>query len=530
MLERLAEKIMLSWGWRRALIAFAAGLLSVLALAPVNFFVIMFVSVSVLVWLIDGASGKADAGMVGRLRPAFVTGWWFGFGYFTGGLFWLGNALLIEADQFAWALPLAVFGLPAFLALFYGAATALARLFWSDGFGRIAVLAAAFGLIEFARQFLLTGFPWNAIGYTIAPIPVMMQTASIFGIDGLNILAVFVFAAPALIGTRRGMLPGIALAAILFFGNIGYGFYILRTPKMMPPDDMVIRIVQPNIDQSLKWQPEDREAIFLDLLKLTARPSVDSEKRPDIIIWPETAIPFLLTDNPAALLQIADTLETGQTLVTGAVRAEGERGGPDTRYYNAIYVIDDKGEIVAASDKSHLVPFGEYLPLEFLLSRLGLETVAQSFGGFSAAASRSLLSLPGGLTVLPLICYEAIFPSMMEIKGQSGDLLLNVTNDDWFGLSPGPYQHLRQAQLRSVETRLPLLRAANSGISAVIAPDGSLNQLLSLGEKGVIDTLIPEAMVAKTTYAKRELNFWLFFAIMVLLGIFSRFGKRRGCD
>lgn len=516
---------MLSWGWRRAFIAFAAGLLADLALPPVNFFAVMFISLPVLVWLIDGASGNANASLLGRLRPAFVTGWWFGFGYFTGGLFWIGNALLIEADQFAWALPLAVFGLPAFLALFYGVAAAIARLFWSDGFGRIAVLAAAFGLVEYARQFLLTGFPWNSIGYTIAPVPVMMQTAAIFGLGGLNLLAVFVFAMPALIGTRRGWLPGGVLATILFAVHVGYGAYIMQRPQPEPLSDTMVRIVQPNIDQSVKWQPGDREAIFQDLLELTARPPAEGEKRPDIIIWPETAIPFLLTDNPAALSQIADTLQVGQTLVTGAVRAEGEQGDPQTRYYNAIYVIDDEGEIVAASDKSHLVPFGEYLPLENLLARAGLKTVAQSFGGFSSANNRTMLSLPGGIKALPLICYEAIFPAMMEIAGERGDLLLNVTNDDWFGNSPGPYQHLRQAQLRAVETRLPLLRSANSGISTVIAPDGVFNQLLPLDEKGLINARLPLKMAPETTYEKRELNFWLFFAIMVLLGIFSRFGK-----
>lgn len=531
-MERIAEKIMLCWGGKRILVSMLAGALTVLALPPFNFFAVLFVSFPVLVWLLDGASGPAEAGPIGRLRPAFLTGWWFGFGYFVAGLWWLGNALLVEADSFAWALPIAVLGLPAVLAVFYGVAAAAARLLWSDGLGRIAALSAAFGLAEFARAYLFTGFPWNAIGYAAMPAPLMMQSAEIVGIYGMSALAVFVFSAPALIGTRRGAASGILLALVLFLAHVGYGWVAMSRYDATQPSQAgaVIRIVQPAIDQSAKWDIAERERIFSNLLQLSAYPPAEGAQRPTHIIWPETALPFLLTENPGALSRMADMLQVGQTLVTGAVRQEEGVGGATRRFYNTIYAIDDEGQIVGSADKAHLVPFGEYLPFEGLFRRFGLTPVAESFGGFSGADRRGLLSLPGGLSAVPLICYEAIFPRLAEIDGESGTLLLNLTNDAWYGFTPGPYQHLRQAQLRAVETRLPLVRAANNGISVVTDAAGRVVASLPLGDMGVFDVDLPVAGVSFWDNAKRQISFGLIVAIMVLLAMVSRRSKSYGSD
>ncbi|MCY0093096.1 apolipoprotein N-acyltransferase [Hoeflea ulvae] len=531
-MERIAEAIMLSWGGKRILAAFGTGALSVLALPPFNFFAVLFVSFPVLVWLLDGASGPAEAGFLGRLRPAFATGWWFGFGYFVAGIWWLGNALLVEGEGFAWALPLAVLGLPAGLALFYGVTTALARLLWSDGVGRIAALSAAFGLGEWARGYLFTGFPWNAIGYAAMPAPLMMQSSELVGIFGMSALTVFVFSAPALVGTRRGAAAGIAVALALFSAHVGYGWYALaRVDAAEPqPARAVIRIVQPAIDQSAKWDMSERERIFARLLELSAVPPREDQPRPTHIVWPETALPFLLTENPGALSRIAGMLQVGQTLITGAVRFEDGVAGAPSRYYNTIYVIDDEGQIIGSADKAHLVPFGEYLPFETLMRRFGLEPVAETFGGFSAADRRGLLDLPGGLGAIPLICYEAIFPDMATVPDGRGSLLLNVTNDAWYGNTPGPYQHLRQAQLRAVETRLPLVRAANSGISAVVDAGGRVVASLGLGEAGVFDVELPPSAGDFSYIRNRQFNFGLIIAIMLGTAVWSRRRKRQGFD
>lgn len=531
-MERIAESIMLSWGGKRILLAFAAGALAVLALPPFNFFAVLFISFPVLVWLLDGASGSAERGLLGRMRPAFATGWWFGFGYFVAGLWWLGNALLVDANGLAWALPLAVFGLPAILALFYGLATATAWLLWSDGIGRIAALGAAFGLTEWLRSFALTGFPWNAIGYAAMPVPLMMQSVEFVGIFGMSALTVFVFAAPALVGTRQGAVTGLVAALVLFSAHVGYGWFALYRLDATPAvaSNAIVRIVQPAIDQSAKWDLEERERIFARLLAFSAVPPREGEPRPTHIIWPETALPFLLTENPGALSRIADMLQIGQTLVTGAVRFEDGVGGAPQRYYNTIYVIDDEGQIIGSADKAHLVPFGEYLPFETLLRRFGLTPVAETFGGFSAADRRGLLTLPGGFGVVPLICYEAIFPALSSVPEGRGDLLLNLTNDAWYGMTPGPYQHLRQAQLRSVETRTPLVRAANNGISAVVDTGGRIIGGLPLGEAGVFDVALPSPSDQFWHIRIKRFNFGLIIVIMVVMAVVARKSKKQRFD
>ncbi len=220
-MERLAGRIILLWGWRRALVAFLAGALTVLGQAPYDFFAACFVSFPALVLLLDGATGEPGAGRFGRLRPAFGIGWWFGFGYFLAGLWWIGGAMLVEADSFAWALPLATIGIPLGLAFFYGFATAVARLLWSDGIGRIAALAFGFALAEWLRSFLFTGFPWNAVGYAAMPVPLLMQSVSVVGMNGMNALAVFVFSMPALLANRRHGGLGLGLAALLVIAHVG---------------------------------------------------------------------------------------------------------------------------------------------------------------------------------------------------------------------------------------------------------------------------------------------------------------------
>ncbi|OJF90503.1 apolipoprotein N-acyltransferase [Pararhizobium antarcticum] len=525
-MERLAGSIMLLSGWRRALVAVLAGAIAVLALPPLGIFAAPFVSFTLLVWLLDGASGDPDAGIVRRSLPAFAIGWWFGFGYFLGGIWWLGNALLVEADEFAWALPLAVIGLPAVLAVYYGLAAAVARLIWSDGMGRITALAVAFGLAEWLRGFLLTGFPWNAIGYAAMPVPLMMQSASILGLSAINLLAVFVFAAPALLVTRKGRLPGMGLALLLVCAHLGYGAWRLAQPAPQPSDPQtVIRLVQPVIDQAKKIDDTERTAIFEEHLALAAAPPEADGKRPDIIVWPETSVPFILTENPDALLRIADVLQEGQILIAGAVRAENVGAGLPPRYYNSIYVIDDRGQIVGATDKVHLVPFGEYLPFESMLSSVGLNAIAAAMpGGFSSAVTRSLLTLPGGRSLYPLICYEAIFPDEIDDRALSTAALLNITNDAWFGNTPGPYQHFHQAQLRAVENGIPLIRAANSGISAVVDARGGVVSGLAYNEKGFVDTILPGKSTVMVTPSERHRIFWLLAFLSLSVALVSRTG------
>lgn len=538
-MQGLAERIVLMDGWRRALLALFAGAVAALGLAPVNLFAAGFVSFPILVLLIDGAAGTPGRGFVGRLGPAFRIGCLFGFGYFVAGLWWLGAAMLNDGDAFLWAIPLAVLVLPAILAFFFGAAVALAKAFWSDGVGRILALAGSVAGFEVLRGTLFTGFSWNEIGVLAAPVPMMMQSLSVVGLHGLTLGAVYVFAAPALLADARPRRLALAAAVLLAVAHVGYGAYRLGTAEKIigragAPDDATaaaptgIRIVQPNILQSQKWDAAEADRIFNRLVTLTeTRPSDEPAAAgaavvaiPDapqtLVIWPESAFPFLLTDRPDAIARLAGALVPGETLIAGAARAERIEGAP-TRYYNSIYVIDDAGEIVDARDKVHLVPFGEFLPFQETLEDLGFAQLAGNLpGGFSSGAERRNVPLDRTPSFLPLICYEIIFQDEINVgvgKERPG-FIVNVTNDAWYGDTPGPYQHLRHAQITAVTFGLPLVRAANTGVSVVTDAFGRVSEGLSLGSAGTVETKLPQAL-SETLFSRfRNTAFWCAFAMV----------------
>ncbi|MCO6187422.1 apolipoprotein N-acyltransferase [Rhizobium sp. L1K21] len=524
-MEKLAGKVMLLWGGRKALLTLGAGAVGALALAPFDIFATMFVAFTLLVWIMDGTASEPDAGWFSRIWPAFLTGWLFGFGYFAAGLWWLGNALLEDGAEFAWAIPLASLGLPFVLAVFYGLATVVARLLWSNGPGRITALALGFGLAEWLRSFVLTGFPWNAIGYAAMPVPLLMQPAHILGIAGMNILAVFVFSVPALLGTRRGAVPGLLLAALLIVADLGYGFWMLGKAPDADAKEVSVRIVQPMSGLESDISDAERAALFEDLIKLGGMPPKSGDRPPQLIVWPETSIPFILSQNQSAFTRIDEMLGDGQVLVAGAVRAEDSAPGTPHRYYNSVYAFGSDGEIIGAADKVHLVPFGEYLPFEDFLKNIGLETIAaNASGGYSAATRHTVLTLPGIGSVYPLICYEAIFPTEIDEEGETAaDVLLNVTNDTWFGYTPGPYQHFQAARITAVEVGKPMIRAADSGISAIIDPQGRIISGAGLQTKGVVDATLRFGSVATWSKSARNINFWLLCVISLIAASFSRF-------
>lgn len=522
-MQRFAAYVILSSGPKRFLIALVAGALTSLSQPPFGIFAVNFITLPVLLWLVDGASGDPDRGFLGRRWPSFWVGWSFGLGYFVAGLWWTGAALLVEADEFAWALPLAIIGLPAYLAIFYGLATFVARAVWTDGLTRLFALAAAFGLAEWLRASVLTGFPWNAIGYAMMPLPVMMQSVALVGSYAINTLAVLVFAAPALIFTGRGGRMAAAIAVVLFAAHVGYGAYRLHGAADAPDETARrVRIVQPMIDQAARIDNGERGRIFEKHLELTVAAPKDGGKRADYVVWPETSIPFILTQNPDALVRIADALEDGQLLIAGAVRTENDGGGTPTRYYNSAYMIDSQGQIIAASDKVHLVPFGEFLPFEGFWNRLGLNAIAAFPGGYSAAPRYQHLTAPDGMKFLPLICYEVIFPAESAAEAQTADAIVNLTNDGWFGSTPGPWQHFHQARIHAVETGLPVIRNSNSGVSAIIDGYGRIRAGLDFGAVGVIDGALPPRIPLPIPARSRDIYFWLVELSLILAPIFTR--------
>jgi apolipoprotein N-acyltransferase len=256
-----------------------------------------------------------------------------------------------------------------------------------------------------------------------------------------------------------------------------------------------LRIVQPGIDQSDKWQSENEEAIvrkYLELSDGATSPERSGVGSATILIWPESAFPFLLTERPEVLAAIDTLLPEGTVLVTGAARSDPTAGRDNPpRVFNSVYVIDDTGEILDAYDKVRLVPFGEFLPFRGIFEAAGIRQLIALPGGFSAGVRRTVLTAPSAPPFSPLICYEAIFPGEVVAPGTTPGWLLNLTNDAWYGATPGPYQHFAQARLRAVEEGLPLIRAANSGISAIVDPYGRVVRSLGLNVVGILDGDLP---------------------------------------
>jgi apolipoprotein N-acyltransferase len=528
-LTRFAHTVVLAWGWRRILIAFLAGAASALALPPINAWPVPFITFPILVWLVDGAA----AGRLGGVPAAATVGWWFGFGYFLAGLYWVGHAFLVDAQTFGWLLPFAVIALPAGMAVYTALGLALARLIWTRGASRVLALAVALTLAEWLRGHLFSGFPWNTYGYALISPLWLAQGAALIGLWGLTFVAVAAFASPAVLADERAdtarpwlapALAGTAVVALAIFGAIR-----LATTPTGYVEGVRLRIMQPNLQQDEKFNYAQKQQVMTRYLALSDRssgPQSTGVRDATHLIWPESAFPFFLTREADALAQIAALLPQGTVLITGAVRAPPEMApnAPVTRAYNSIYAIDHDGSILSVYDKVHLVPFGEYLPFQSLLEQIGLMQLTKVRGGFIAGDRRRNQRVPGAPPYLPLVCYEVVFPGDAVPRSERGSWLyehvgryvgwpfaagsgerpgwlLNLTNDGWFGASAGPYQHFQQARVRAIEEGLPLVRAANTGISAVVDPLGRVIKSLPLRTEGVLDAPLPQA-IAPTPYAR----------------------------
>ncbi len=518
MIDEAAAHLRSARGAGRAVLSLSAGLLGALALPPLDLWPFLVPAFTMLVWLLDGALCADGAFRVRRMRAGAGVLFMFGLGWFGASVWWVGEAFLVDAERFLWLMVPAVAAMTLTLALFWALAGALAGLLWSCGRGvRLFVLAAALALVEIMRGHFLGGFPWNLPAHALNGIPLLLQTGRLTGVYGLSFLAVAWSALPALLADgpgRRGRRYAGAVILLTLLAALAFGAWRLLA---LPHGTMVaVRIVQPNVDQREKWKPANREPIFRRLLVLTARPGRDGF-RPRVIVWPESAVPFLLDENPRALAMIADVLRPGQVLLTGAIRRAAPSGPDSRRLYNSLLAIDDRGRIIGRYDKRRLVPFGEYLPLAAVLEPLGIRRLVSLPGGFLEGRNESPLKLPGLPPAGGLICYEAIFPHLGMEGGNGAEWLVNVTNDAWFGRSSGPWQHLAAARLTAIVTGRPLVRAANTGISAVIDEKGRVLNHLPLMREGVLDShlMVERAMSSTSSPADGTIFFLLLFVLLV---------------
>ncbi len=494
----LAGRLAALSGWRRRAAALLLGALAALALPPLHLVPVLLVSFTGLVWLTDGTR---------RWRDAFWLGWWFGLGHFAAGLYWIANAMLTDPVRFGWMIPPAVGGLAAVLAVFPGLAVLGTRALGGAGPARIVALAGLWTAGEWLRGTVFSGFPWNLIGYAWGFSDAMNQLAAATGIWGLSLVTVAAAAMPALIGDWRpdaaagrrltvgaaGIAVMAALLALIWAG----GSWRLAGADPAAVPEIRLRIVQAAIDPAIKNQGNQRAANLARHLRLAVdTPGFD---RVSDVIWPETAVQFLIDQDPDIRQAVARAAPPGGLLLTGAPRGEIENGHL-TRIWNSLVAVDDRGAIVGSFDKFHLVPLGEYVPLRGLLPFLSKLTPGSL--DFSAGPGPVTLRLPGLPPVGPLICYEVIFPGHVVDAGDRPSWLLNLTNDGWFGISSGPYQHFVSARLRAVEEGLPLVRAANTGISGVVDAYGRVTARLGLGLSGVLDADLPQPAPGLTLYAR----------------------------
>ncbi len=507
-------------GWRRAATAVGAGALSVFAMAPFFFSPILIVSFTVLVWLLDGARARP---LGQAMRRGAWTVWLFSFGFLFPGLAWIGEAFLVDAQTFAWLMPFAITILPAGLAFFLTALMAPAMVLWRPGaVSRVLLVAALWLLAEWLRGHLFTGFPWNLVALSwIGTLPVA-QSAAWLGSYGLSGLTVAWAASFACLGDgvasardlRRRLAVPAGLTAV-FAGLFLAGSLRIAGAGADTVSDVTLRLVQPNTPQQERMIRANRDVIWQRLIDLT---DGAADAGVTHVIWPEGAPPGLLARNRAWLSQVAQALGPDAVLLAGSLRAEPAEKAGQYRFYNGFLVVDADGQVLSSYDKRHLVPFGEYVPWAETLNRIGIQKVAQEVGGMSFGDGARRLSVPGAPLAAPVICYEIIFPGQVIDAGQRPEWIVNVTDDSWFGNSIGPRQHFSIARMRAIEEGLPVVRAANGGISAVIDGVGRVRAKLALHERGFLDAALPVAQ-PRTGYGRWRDTPALALALMCVIAL-----------
>lgn len=530
--------------------ALLAGLALPLAYPPFYLLPVFYLATGLVFYLaVFLATSSVAFGAGGRkeLWRLALLGWCFGFGQFASGMAWIGEAFLVEAELFLWALPFALTGLPAGLAMFHALTFAAfglaARHFRLQGLAAFCLLAVLVGLGEYARGHVLTGLPWNLPLMGWAGWLYLAQPVALIGIYGLSLLALLSAAllasglASGLASAQRGQcLTGLALplAAFLHSSLALHG----APPIAASEPALKITVVQPNLAQREKWAPALRERHIEKTFKMTAL-GLKFAPDTDLIIWPETAIPALIDEGSgfaerlaAALPRFKDVHEEAENntsphppphpapyLLTGAIRRE--TGPEGTAYFNSAMLWSGEGMLLARSDKHHLVPFGEYLPAQNFLEAIGLQQLTRLRGGYSAGPARAVLTAARLPRLAPLICYEAVFPHLAQHDNEARPAaFINLTNDGWFGTSFGPYQHLAQARLRAIEQGIPLIRAANTGMSAAFDARGRQLERLALAEEGVFSLPLPPAH-APTFYARHGDRGFGALAFLLLIFVWA---------
>lgn len=499
-LAALQRRVAALGRWRARLLALVLGGVSILAMPPLYQVYLLAPALSGLLWLAAAAPTRWQA---------FAVGWWFGAGFFGASLYWVSFALLVEADKFAWLIPIAILGFGFGLGLFSALAALAVRLTPGNLSAKVLVLAGTWALLEWLRAWIFTGLPWNPVGSIWAFSDAMIQGAAQVGVFGLSLVTVWAAAAVGAVADdgahlRRAprFVSGLAFLALVLFWGAGQQRLDAAADEDVP--NVRLRLVQPNIPQAEKWRPELRQRNMAMQLDFSAAPPHAGEPAPTHVIWAETSAPFFLANHEPWRKRVAAVTPPGGVTILGAPRLLSDpsrEAAPNAPFKvaNALLAVDGQGDVVASYDKFHLVPFGEYVPLS---DWLPLDKITQGAGAFTPGPGPVTLTLPGLPPLSPLICYEVIFPHEVTDPAHRPQWLLNLTNDAWYGKTAGPHQHFVSARLRAAEEGLPAVRVAFTGISGIIDAYGRVRAQRALGEKGFVDGNLPKALETPGLYAR----------------------------
>ena len=456
-----------------------------------------FAAFSILFYLLTQAK---------KTKQALAIGYWFGFAHFALGLAWVGNALLVDPEKFGWLYPITLIAAGGFFGLFVLLPCYLSFRV-QDIWSKWLMFISGWVITEWLRSFILTGFPWNLLGYSLAFNLEIIQNAALGGAYLTSLVAIAVYTLGGVYMARRDkktFMSVLSIGLIVLSSAYFWGSNRLSGTEIKPMDK-VVRIVQPSIPQTMKWSVNEAESNFAQYVDMSIIPS---KKAPDLIVWGETASPFMLDRDEAHLKQVITKLPPASMLLAGMVSYQYNEGA--YRPHNSMIMINDKGNIVGFYHKSHLVPFGEYIPFRKYLPQF-IQPVANAIGEFGQGNGAETFNLENGLKIGVAICYEIIFPHKVVDEKHRPDVLVNLTNDGWYGNSAGPYQHWIATKFRAIEEGISVIRAANNGISGVIDPLGREKGVLELNAQQVSDVILDYPLVKSTTYG------WIGNQITIIL-------------
>ena len=488
------------------------GALTSLSLPPFNYFIINFFTFSLFFYFLIKKSNNLK-----NKKLFFVYGWIFGFGYFSTNLYWISISLTFD-QNYKFLIPLTIFLIPSFLALFYGLISFIFLIFKPKNIlSSLLWFSLVFGVLEFARGTILTGFPWNLIAYSFSNQLKFISIISIIGTYGFNLFCILVFTCPAILlikNTNRAITFNISIfltvALVLIYGSMYKKKFDNTTDKYF---NYKIRVIGSQIGLERFYSDVDPVVIIRDLIKIS-KPDLNDKT---IFIWPEGIVPDITQETLIEYKWLFKENFNENHLFIIGINSQVIKNG-SKNYFNTFSVYDANLNLINSYNKINLVPFGEFLPIENVLKNIGLRSLTNNYQSFSSGFKRDIIEINQqnfSLRILPLICYEIIYSGKL-FTDSNFDLIINISEDGWFGKSIGPKQHFSHSIFRAIESGKYVVRSSNNGIAAIINPLGVVEQNIEFGKSGYID--LNKIKKIKSTLFSQYGN--KIFVLLILLYIF----------